>query len=164
MHPLQNPVDYIQRTRDQYDSLGYPRYRWVENEGPPPWTSLTKPLAESKIALVGSGGVYTPGQIGFHFKDDASFRVIDSNTPESDLHFAHFAYDQTDARRDPNVVFPLGTLRRLAQDGVIGGLGPRAYGLMGGIYSSRKVRDGLAPALADRILSDEIDLVLLVPV
>lgn len=66
MHPLQNPVDYIQRTRDQYDSLGYPRYRWVENEGPPPLTSLTKPLAESKVALVGSGGGYTPGQIGFH--------------------------------------------------------------------------------------------------
>ena len=164
MHPPKNPVDYIKRTRDQYDALGYPRYRWVENDGPPPWASLRKPLRESRVALIGSGGVYTPGQIGFHFKDDSSFRIIASDTPESDLHVTHFAYDLTDARRDPNVVFPLGTLRRLAEEGVIGGLGPNAYGFMGGIYSSRKVRDQLAPALADRIVSDEVDLVLLVPV
>jgi hypothetical protein len=35
---------------------------------------------------------------------------------------------------------------------------------MGGIYSSRKVRDLLAPALAERIIKDEVDLALLVPV
>ena len=30
------PVDYIQRTREQYDSLGYPPYEWVRNETPAP--------------------------------------------------------------------------------------------------------------------------------
>ena len=103
----QPPVDYIQRTREQYDALGYPTYRWVENEGAPPWAALRKPLAESRVALIGSGGVYTPGQVGFHYKDDASFRIIDAGTPERDLHVTHFAYDMTAARRDPNVVFPL---------------------------------------------------------
>ena len=47
---------------------------------------------------------------------------------------------------------------------VIAGLGPRAYAFMGGIYSSRRVRDVLAPALAEHIVSDEVDLALLVPV
>jgi hypothetical protein len=35
---------------------------------------------------------------------------------------------------------------------------------MGGIYSVRKVRDILAPALADRLVKDEVDVAILVPV
>ncbi len=35
---------------------------------------------------------------------------------------------------------------------------------MGGIYSSRKVESLLAPALTRRLVEDEVDLVLLVPV
>lgn len=157
-------VDYIQRTRDQYDALGYAPYRWVENIGAPPWAAMTKPLSECRVALIGSGGIYTPGQVGYHFKDDDSFRVIDSQTKEADLRIVHFAYDMADARRDPNVVFPLGPLRDLAERGVIGGLASNSYAFMGGIYSSRRVKDRLAPALADRVVSDEVDLVLLVPV
>ena len=77
---------------------------------------------------------------------------------------SHFAYDTRDARSDPNVVFPIDTLRGLVAEGKLGELAARAYSFMGGIYSSRKVRDTLAPALADRIVQDEVDLVLLVPV
>jgi len=35
---------------------------------------------------------------------------------------------------------------------------------MGGIYSARKVRDVLAPALVTRLLEDEVDVALMVPV
>jgi hypothetical protein len=35
---------------------------------------------------------------------------------------------------------------------------------MGGIYSSRRVRDRLAPELANRVVRDGVDVVLLVPV
>ena len=31
----QPPVDYIERTREQYSALGYPIYRWVEETEPP---------------------------------------------------------------------------------------------------------------------------------
>jgi hypothetical protein len=62
------------------------------------------------------------------------------------------------------VVFPKDTLRRLVQRGLLGELAQRAYAFMGGIYSSRKVRDLLAPALVERIRADDPDLVLLVPV
>jgi D-proline reductase (dithiol) PrdB len=62
------------------------------------------------------------------------------------------------------VVFPLDGLRQLVREGVLGALGPRAYGFMGGIYSSRKVRELLAPALTERLVVDQVDLVLLVPV
>jgi hypothetical protein len=35
---------------------------------------------------------------------------------------------------------------------------------MGGIYSARKVREVLAPAIADALVRDEVDVAMLVPV
>jgi hypothetical protein len=35
---------------------------------------------------------------------------------------------------------------------------------MGGIYSSRKVRDRVAPAIAERLQEDRVDAAVLVPV
>ena len=157
-------VDYIQRTRDQYDALGYPPYQWVRNETSPPWTPLEKPLSECRVGLIASGGIYAEGQVAFHFKDDVSYRIIDTSLPSNTLRATHFAYDLTDAREDINVVFPIDTLRDLVAEHVLGSLGPRAYTFMGGIYSARKVRDILAPALTRRLLEDEVDLAILVPV
>jgi D-proline reductase (dithiol) PrdB len=158
------PVDYIQRTREQYDGLGYPPYDWVRIEDQPPFVPVSKPLAEARVGLIASGGIYRCGQVGFNYKDDISFRVIPTTTRAEDLRVTHFAYDLTDARDDPNVVFPTKTLRDLARSGRIGELAANAYTFMGGIYSARKVRDILAPALADRVQTDEVDVVILVPV
>lgn len=156
------PVDYIRRTKERYDSLGYPPYRWVHHEEPPPFSTFSKELAEARIGLIASGGIYLEGQIAFHHRDDTSFRLIPEDTDDADLRITHFAYDTSDARVDPGVVFPLARLRELAREGVIGGLA-EACTFMGGIYSSRKVRDLLAPALADHIQAESVDAVMLVP-
>jgi len=158
------PVDYIERTRAQYASLGYPPYAWARHEDTPPFAPLRKPLGESRIGLIGSGGIYMQGQVAFHYRDDISFRIIPGKVPVAKLRATHFAYDLTDARKDPNVVFPLATLRDLARLSRISEVGPNAYAFMGGIYSARKVREILAPALADRVQKDEVDVVILVPV
>jgi D-proline reductase (dithiol) PrdB len=161
---LQAPVDYIQRTRDLYSSLGHPAYQWVENTGSPPFHKLTKPLAQSKLAVIASGGIYCTGQIAFHYKDDISYRRVSINTPSQNLRVTHFAYDLTAARRDPNAVLPLEALRDLLDRGRIGALADNALTFMGGIYSSRKVRDILAPALVNELQQDEVDLAILIPV
>lgn len=158
------PVEYISRIRDLYLSLGYGTYKWTVNETPPPWQPLRKPLARCRLALMASGGIYCAGQKAFHYKDDTSFRAIPSGVDIADLRATHFAYDLTDARRDPNAVFPLGTLRGLAQEGVIGALAGRAYSFMGGIYSARRVTEELAPALRDALVREQADAALLVPV
>ena len=157
------PVDYIERTREQYGALGYPPYKWVHNEDDPPFEPVSKPLAESRIGLIASGGIYRAGQIAFHYRDDISYRIIPRDCEMSELRATHFAYDVTDARADPNVVFPLERLREEARDGGIGEVAPNAYTFMGGIYSARKVRERLAPALADRMEEDAVDAALLVP-
>lgn len=158
------PVNYIERIRDKYTTLGYTPYQWVVNTEPPPWQPLRKPLAACRLGLVASGGIYVTGQVAFHHKDDASWRTIPTDVSTVDLRATHFAYDLTDARQDPNVVFPLDTLRRLVQEGVIGELSGPAYTFMGGIYSARRVREELAPQLTDCLLRDQVDVVLFVPV
>ncbi len=158
------PVDHIARTRELYSSLGHEPYRWVRSESPPPWVEPTKPLGDCRVGLVSSGGVYRAGQVAFHHRDDISLRVIDASTPASELRTSHFAYDQTDARIDPNIVFPLDPLRFLVEEGVIGELAPRAWAFMGGVYSARLVRDRLAPEISRRLAEDQVDLALLVPV
>lgn len=161
---MTKPVEYITRITGNYAKLGYKPYQWVRNPEQPPWQPLRKPLSACRLGLIASGGIYMSGQVAFHFKDDASFREIPTTVKTAELRTAHFAYDQTDARKDPNVVFPIDTLRRLVQEGVIGSLTDHAFTFMGGIYSSRKVRDELAQQLTERLLAEKADVALLVPV
>ncbi len=114
--------------------------------------------------LVGSGGLYVRGQIALHTKDDTSIRIIDANTPNSELRINHFAYDQSDAEQDPNCVFPLERLRELASEGAIGALASEAIGFMGGIYSTRRLLAEAADRILERVKAQKPDIVLLVPV
>ncbi len=158
------PVEYIARIRDNYARLGYKPYNWVVNAEAPPWAPLKKPLSQCRLGLAASGGVYLKGQVAFHDKDDTSVRDIPTDVDTKALRATHFAYDLTDARNDPNVVFPIDTLRRLVREGVLGGLAARFHTFMGGIYSARRVAEQLAPALLERFREDAVDAVLLVPV
>ncbi len=158
------PVDYIPRIRDNYARLGYKPYNWVFNGIPPPWAPLAKPLSECRLGLAASGGVYVTGQVAFHHKDDTSIRDIPTDVDTKDLRATHFAYDLSVARRDPNVVFPIDPLRRLVREGFLGALAGTFQSFMGGIYSTRRVSEELAPKLVSRFLEEKADIVLLVPV
>ncbi len=165
MDPAQiDAVDYIAQTRATYASLGYGEYRWARNDDTPPWTPMSKPLSQCRVGLIASGGVYVHGQVAFTHKDDVTHREIPTDVDVADLRVTHFAFDQTDARRDPNVIFPIEPLRALTAEGFIGELTPMALTFMGGIYSQRRLREELIPVLVDRTLEMEADVVLLVPV
>jgi D-proline reductase (dithiol) PrdB len=154
------PVEYIPRTRELYS--GYTPYRWVVNTDTPPWTLLAKPIAECKVALMSSGGILYRDQPRFH-REDASYRLIPKNATQADLDIWHFGYRTADAESDYNCVFPLARMRELEADGTIGELADPAYSFMGGIYSARKVREELAPKIADELKKARIDAFYLVP-
>ena len=158
------PVEYIPRIRDNYARLGYSPYNWAVHEDLPPWTRLAKPLAECRLGLAASGGIYVAGQVAFHHKDDTSIREIPTDVDSSKLRATHFAYDLSDVRSDPNVVFPIDPLRRQVREGVIGSLAGRFFTFMGGIYSTRRVLSELAPRLLAGMQEEKVDAVLLVPV
>ena len=157
-------VDYIQVTHDSYALLGYDSYRWAENPEPSAFVPPQKPLSESKVVLIASGGVYRAGDIGFTHKDDLTHRDVPMDTPTDELRVTHFAYDQTSARADPNAVFPIDALRTMQAAGEIGSLADVALTFMGGIYSQRRLHETLVPALVDRVRDLDADIALLVPV
>jgi D-proline reductase (dithiol) PrdB len=158
-------VDYIQVTRDSYALLGYDSYRWVDNtETPSEFVPPAKPLSESKVVLVASGGVYRVGDIGFTHKDDLTYREIPTDVPTHEMRVSHFAYDETSAKEDINSVFPIDSLRAMADAGEIGSLAEVSLTFMGGIYSQRRLGETLMPAIVDRVAELEVDIALLVPV
>ncbi len=154
------PVDYIPRTRELYSS--YSPYRWVVNTDTPPWTPLKKPIAQCKVALMSSGGLLYRDQPRFH-REDATYREIPKSATQEDIAVWHFGYRTADAEKDHNCVFPLARMRELEADGTIGEMSDPAYSFMGGIYSARKVRDELAPRIADELKREQIDAFYLGP-
>ena len=155
-----SPVAYMPRTRDLYATQA--PYRWVVNEDVP-WTPLTRPLSQSKIALASSGGAHHRDQPPFHTKDDTSYREISRTVAVGDLRLSHFGYRTEDAKKDPNCVFPIEPMRSLEVEGVIGELADPAYTFMGGIYSARRVREELAPRLIESLRQNNVDVFYLVP-
>ncbi len=153
------PVDYIPRTRDLYSD--FTPYRWVVNETAP-FTPLKTPIAECRVAMISSGGLMYRDQPRFH-REDSSYRRIPKNARRDELNVWHFGYPTHDAEQDPNCVFPLERLRELESAGVIGELTDPVFSFMGGIYSTRKVRDELAPQIVDELKRAHADAFFLVP-
>lgn len=163
MMSVHEPVEYIARTRDLYSS--HRPYEWVHSDQPPPFVEIGKDLASMTILLISSSGMFVgPAQEPFGLADDSSIREIPADVDQALLWPAHFGYKTERAEADPNTVFPLQRLAELADEGVIGGVASHAITFMGGIYSHRRSRDELTPAVVDSALVTQVDLALLVPV
>ncbi len=156
-------VQYMQGIAERYQRLGYAPYRWFKADSPPPWQPLAKPLSVTRLGVLSTAGAYALGQVAFHYKDDTSTREIRVDTADRDLRFSHVTENYlVDARRDPGCVLPLRALQALASEGVIGQLADRLLSCMGGIYSQRRVREEVAPALLSAFRAQQVDAALLV--
>jgi D-proline reductase (dithiol) PrdB len=158
------PVRYIDAITQRYASLGYAAYRWYVADAPPPFTPLKKPLSRSRLGLLTTSGCYVAGQVAYHYKDDASIRLIPMDTPTDRLRFAHITENYlVGARRDPECLVPLTGLRALREEGAIGELADQAISCMGGVYSQRRVREELIPQVEGVLKQQAVDVALLVP-
>jgi D-proline reductase (dithiol) PrdB len=129
----------------------------------PPFVMPNKPLEASRLALVTTGGVHLPDQPRFDIDDlegDCSYREIP--TDAEDLTWTH-AYYRSDEGSDLDAVFPLWTVRELAQDGLVGGLAPRHFSFMGAIHAPTPLAEETAPEVAQKLVQDGVDAVLLTP-
>ena len=158
------PVEYIRRTRDNYDKLGYTPYKWFHADSAPAFTAPSKPLAESRVGMISTAGTYVHGQVAYHYKDDTGVRSIPRDTPVSSLRFSHIMENYlVEARLDPCTVFPIEALKTLKEEGVVGDLADNYFSCMGGIYSQRRVIEELIPNLNEKVKDERLDLLLLVP-
>lgn len=129
----------------------------------PPFALPKKPLSESRLALVTTGGVHLPEQPRFDIDDflgDCSYREIPSDA--TDLTWTH-AYHRPDEATDMDTVFPLWTLRRLVEEGVVGELNHRHFSFMGAIHDPGPLIEASAPEVAAKLAEDGVHAVLLTP-
>ena len=162
------PIPYMQRTRDYYQTLGFPAYRWAHFVEVP-FAPLAKPLARCRIALVTTAAPYQSGKgdqgPGAPYNAAAKFYTVYSDTTESipDLRISHVGYDRKHTTaEDPRTWLPLGRLQECVKAGRIGALTPRFHGAPTN-RSQRVTTESDAPALLQRCREDGADVVVLVP-
>ncbi len=142
---------------------------------------LSKPLSESRVALVTSSGHFVEGddpqpfgvaemtqagaeaRIGEFLREPPMLSSIPTDTPVADIRVRHGGYPIDAVRADHQVALPIGHLRTLVDRGRIGELVDPAYSFVGAAAQLR-LRDHVAPAWADMLRDHDVDLALLVPV
>jgi D-proline reductase (dithiol) PrdB len=138
-----------------------------------PFTPVSKPLSQCRVALLSTAGISMRDDDPFDMeyerqhptKGDSSWRALRSDATSETIHANHLHIDTGYIERDLNVALPLDRLRALAEEGVIGDVAPTHYSIMGfqGNDSSQLEHES-APAIAEAMKSEEVDLALLAPV
>lgn len=127
-----------------------------------PYTPFDRDLATAIVTLVSATGVHLPDQEPFPTEDpgDISYRVIPGSTEASSLRIAHHHFDHSEADADPNIVFPIDSLRELAREGLIGGVNDNHYSY-GFTSRLRELYEKTFPEIADKVERSKTKLVLL---
>ncbi len=138
-----------------------------------PWTTLAKPINESRVALLSTAGISMRDDTPFDMDGeranpvwgDPSWRRIAGDATSADVVVNHLHIDTRYIERDINVALPTTRLAELAAAGIIGDRAAHHYSIMGfqGDDSSVLENDS-APEIARAMHDDEVDLAILAPV
>jgi len=127
----------------------------------PVFTPVTKPLNEMKIAMATAAGVHLKTDDRFNLAGDTSYRVVPGDTVATDLMVSHGGYDNADANRDINAMFPVDRLNEIQKEGFIKEVAPRHFGFMGGGGDQTAFTEETGPEIAKALIDDSVDAVLL---
>ena len=162
------PIPYMQRTRDYYQALGFPAYRWAHHVDVP-FTPLAVPLSRARVALITTAAPFQPGLgdqgPGAPYNAGAKFYKVYSipTDTEPDLRISHVGYDRANTTpEDLDAYFPLGRLHDAVAAGRLGGLTARFHGAPTN-RSHRVTMETDAPELLRRCREDGADAAVLVP-
>ena len=116
------PVRYIDRTRDYYLGQGYDKpYEWAHHVDAP-FTPLSKPLSECRVAIVSTSDIAIKKPDGSRDRDN-EFSVgnvysLPSDTPVDLLYSRQEHYDQhATSLDDVNAYYPVSRLGELVDRG-----------------------------------------------
>ena len=139
----------------------------------PVWAPFAKRLAESRIALLTSAGVFLKSsQPSFDSEKekenpewgDPSWRAIPSDVDAADIEVAHLHINGDDIRSDLDIALPAQVLGRLVAEGVVGSASSENFSVMG--YQDRSLeewrRDTL-PQLVAELRDQAADGLILAP-
>ena len=146
---------------------------WAAREEPGliPFTPLAKSLRECTVALVSTAGVARNDDRPFDqagerrnpWWGDPSFRAIPIGTTEKDVRLYHLHIDPRFGEADLDVVLPMRRLVELWKEGFVGRPAPTHYSTMGYILEPKELVEKTAPAMAERMRVECVDVAALVP-
>jgi D-proline reductase (dithiol) PrdB len=162
------PIGYMQRTRDWYLALGYGNpYRWAHFDDVP-FQPLARPLADCVVTLVTTAAPYQPGKgpqgAGAPYNAAAKFfHAYSMDTArDHDLRITHVAIDfRHTSCEDSGTWFPLPAMRDAASGGRLR-LAPHFHGMPTN-RSQRHTIEVDCPDLLARCRADRVDAAILVP-
>jgi D-proline reductase (dithiol) PrdB len=127
-----------------------------------PYTPFEKDLSTATVAIVTATGVYGQDQEAFPIVDpgDVTYRTLEGAVESSSLRIAHHHYDHSEADADPNIVFPIDSLRELAADGVIAAVNDKHYSY-GFTTRLKELYETTFPEIADKVERSKTKLVVL---
>jgi hypothetical protein len=152
---------------------------WTYGDGP--FTRLTKPVSQVRLALLTSSGHFVDGddpkpfgldkmtqaqaieRIDDFLREPPGLSAIPSNTDSAQLRVRHGGYDIQATAQDPNVAFPLPLLREWVAAGKLGSLLESAYSFVGACAQTPLLKR-TAPQWAQMLKDQQPDGLLLVPV
>jgi D-proline reductase (dithiol) PrdB len=136
----------------------------AEQTPPPAFNRPSKPLSESRVAIVTTAALRLEDQDKFS-GGDQSFRLLPATTEGLIMGQISPNFDRSGFIIDPNIVFPIDRLREMALDGSIGSLSEQHIAFLGaqGESLSTIVMD-TGPAAAKVLKDGGVDVVLLTPV
>lgn len=154
------PFQYVRFMTDLMAPQPYPRQ---PDFAPPRVVPLRKPIHESTVGIFTSAGVQRKDQPLFAETNDLSYRLIDRETPYSELVVAHQTPVRQWALDDLNVAFPRDRLIELEMEGTIGGLAPKAVSMVGSISRYTELMRSTVPRIKEEFDAQGVDVVFLFP-
>ena len=146
---------------------------WIKMEKPRPipWTPLSKPLSECKVALISSGGIAMKDDKPFDQEGerqnpwwgDPSFRTIPKTATEKDVEIYHLHIKPDYVHQDINCLLPTHRLEKLAENGEIGSVADTYYSIMGYLLQPEEMLENSVPAVIQKLKDEFVDVAILVP-
>ena len=140
----------------------------------PVWAPFEKRLAEARIALLTSAGLYLEGEQA-PFDDerekaeptwgDPTHRVLPAPLDSGRLGMMHLHVNPEDVLADPEIALPVTGLAALVAEGRVGSVAPNHVSVMGFQQAGLEVwRRETAPAIVELLRDQGTDGLILAPV
>jgi hypothetical protein len=146
---------------------------WIGLESPRdiPWTPLSRPLAESTVALISSAGLALKTDRPFDQEGekqnpwwgDPSYRVLPRTVSAEDVRLYHLHIHPQVVEQDLNTLLPLQRLLELEAHGEIGRSAANHYSFMGYILQPQTLLEDSVPSMIRRMKRDGVNVVILIP-
>jgi D-proline reductase (dithiol) PrdB len=136
-----------------------------------PWTPLSRPLADSTVALISSAGLALKTDRPFDQEGerrnpwwgDPSYRILPRTATAEDVALYHLHIHPRVVEQDLNTLLPLQRLLELEDGREIGRSATHHYSFMGYALQPQALLEESTPAMIQHMRRDGVNAVVLIP-